>query len=100
MRHPTGSSMGFAALNPSYDASVRHQEMQWLRLGRDADDRPAVGGARIGLALPQLAVETDAAELAGDRQPLGAARMHRDRAGGFGFIEPARKALPLRVVVT
>jgi len=42
--------------------------MQWLRLGADADYRPGIAGPRIGLAVPQLAVETDAAKLAGDRQ--------------------------------
>src|SRR5205823_7911070 len=55
-------------------ALVRDQEVERLRLRRDADDRPGIGGARIGLALPQLAVEADAAELAGNRQALGAAR--------------------------
>src|SRR5205085_521500 len=73
--------------------------MQGLRLSRDADHRPGVRGPRIRLAVPQLAVETDAAELPGDRQVLSAARRYRHRVCALGIVEPTREILPLRVIV-
>src|SRR5205823_2207006 len=54
--------------------SVRDQEMQGLRLGGEADHRPRSSGPKVSLAIPQLAIEAQAAELACDRQPLGTAR--------------------------
>src|SRR5690349_4754705 len=32
--------------------SAGHKEIQWLRLGRDANDRPGLGRPWVGLALP------------------------------------------------
>src|SRR4030088_410042 len=73
--------------------------MQWLRLAGDGDHRPGFAGRIIRLVGPQLAVEADSLELAGDRHALGAAQRYRDRSGRLGIFEPTRKGLPLRAAV-
>src|SRR5438105_6810021 len=79
--------------------SAGDEEMQRLRLGRDADNRPGIRRPGVGLALPQFAVEADAAELPGDRQALPATHRYRDAVGAVGIVEPAREVLAPGVIV-
>ena len=69
--------------------------MQWLGLGCNANDRPRIGGARIGLAFPYFAVEANAPELTGDHHALRVPQRGGNRLGAVRLFEPAGKALPL-----